>query len=243
MKLRTRARPRFSSVHAPRFKHPNEGLRNRLVYRQLEDALAYAAKRYARGTLVDIGCGLKPWKDLFSPFVSEYIGVDHAASPHGVAQVDVVATAYEIPLEDESAQTVLLSEVLEHLEWPHAALTEAFRILEPGGHVIIDTPFIWQLHEEPRDFFRYSPHGLRHLLTSAGFEVLEIEPLAGAWTTLALQLSYALQRYRRYGLTLVVDSLIRLVQWTAARWELVDFQPGFSWCHLAIARKPLRKPR
>jgi ubiquinone/menaquinone biosynthesis C-methylase UbiE len=128
--------------------------------------------------------------------------------------------------------------VLEHLERPQDALSETYRLLKPGGHAIVDTPFFWPTHEAPRDFYRYSPYGLRYLLESTGFEVVEILPLTGAWVTLALQISYALQDYRRGPLRPVVDGGIRMIQWSAARWELVDFQPNFSCVHLAVGRKP-----
>jgi len=97
-------------------------------------------------------------------------------------------------------------------------------------------PFIWPVHEAPRDFYRYSPFGLRHLLEATGFEVIEVVPLAGAWTTFSLELSYALRKYRRRGLTPLVNGVMRTAQWAGARWDRVDFQPRFSWSHLAVAR-------
>lgn len=238
MRLRTPEQPRFSALAPTRFKHPNEGVHNRIGYRVMEQALAYAAARYATGRLLDVGCGSKPWRGLFAVHVDEHLGVDHAESARDGGGPDVIASAYEIPLPDESADTILLSSVLEHLEEPARALAECRRLLRPGGHVIITAPFIWPLHEQPRDFYRYTPHGLRFLLESAGLEVVELVPLAGAWTTFSLELSYALQRYRKRALASCLDALIRTVQWTAARWDRVDFQPKFSWSHLAIARRP-----
>lgn len=202
----------------------------------MEDAFEYAAARWARGRLLDIGCGSKPWRGLFASRVDEHVGVDYLPEIRGT-RIDVVATAYEIPLEDAYADTILFSAVLEHLEEPERALREAHRLLRPGGHVIATAPFIWPVHEAPRDFFRYSPYGLRHLFGVAGFEVLEVTPLAGAWTTFSLELSYALRKYRRGPARPVVDGLMRGAQWAGARWDQVDFQPKFSWSHLAIARK------
>ena len=203
----------------------------------MEDALEYAAARYASGRLVDIGCGSKPWGELFADRVEEHVGVDHAETIRGV-RVDVVATAYEIPLADGIADTLLLSDVLEHLERPAETLHETYRLLADGVHAILTAPFIWPIHERPRDFFRYSPYGLRFLLEEAGFEVVEIVPLAGAWTTFSLELSYALRKYRRRGVGPMVEAAMRTLQWAGARWDRVDFQPQFSWSHLAIARKP-----
>jgi 2-polyprenyl-3-methyl-5-hydroxy-6-metoxy-1,4-benzoquinol methylase len=147
--------------------HPTENSFNRLAHEQLDGVLQAAASEHARGRLVDIGCGLKPYARMFAPFVEEHVGVDHPESPHALTSVDVLATAYDIPLEAETFDTVLMTEVLEHLETPDAALAEAERLLRRGGKIILTTPFIWVLHEEPRDFFRYTPHGLRYLLENA----------------------------------------------------------------------------
>ena len=231
-----RPRPQFSATRATRWGHPNEGPHNRVLYRVMEDAFEYAASRWARGRLVDVGCGSKPWQGLFAAHVDEHVGVDYVPEIRGTA-IDVVATAYDVPLEDGYADTILLSAVLEHLEEPERALREALRLLRPGGHLIVTAPFIWPVHEAPRDFFRYSPYGLRHLLEAAGFEVLEVTPLAGAWTTFSLELSYALRKYRRGPATSLVEGVMRGVQWLGARWDRVDFQPKFSWSHLAVARK------
>jgi SAM-dependent methyltransferase len=219
----------------PATGHPNESARNRIVYLQMSAALGYAADRYARGRLVDIGCGTKPWRELFAPHVDAHVGVDHEQTPHGLTKVDVIAGAYDIPLEDGSADTILLTEVLEHLEWPVRGLAETRRLLAPDGHLIATTPFSWPLHEEPRDFFRYSPYGLRHLCHEAALEVVELQPLSGSWTTIALHLSSALQRYRPRAPALV-DTAAIAAQRLAWGWERIDRQVALSWNHLLVAR-------
>ena len=217
--------------------HPNEAARNRVLYLQLTAALGHAASRYANGRLLDIGCGTRPWGATFAPHVSEHVGIDHEQTPHGLARVDVISDAYRVPLADGSAGTILMSEVLEHLERPGDALAECRRLLRPGGHLIATTPFSWPLHEEPRDYFRYSPHGLRHLAGEAGLEVVELQALSGVWTTLALHFSYALQRYRPRAAP-VVDALAVTAQRLAFEWEKWDRQEALSWNHLLVARRP-----
>jgi SAM-dependent methyltransferase len=215
--------------------HPNEAARNRVVYRQLSAALAYAARRYASGRLLDIGCGTKPWREAFAPHVREHVGIDHEQTLHGLQSVDIVSDAYAVPLPDGSADAILLTEVLEHLERPGDALAECRRLLRPGGHLIVTAPFSWPLHEEPRDFFRYSPYGLRHLCEQAGLEVVELQALSGAWTTIALHFSSALQRHRHRAAPLV-DAACVAAQRLAFAWERVDRQESLSWNHLLVAR-------
>jgi SAM-dependent methyltransferase len=236
--MSSRARPRFAATGPDRWPHPNRQAKNRIAYRQLEAALEHAASTYARGRLVDVGCGRKAWEPLFAVHVDEHVGVDHVPKlVDGVDRVDLIATAYDVPLPDDHADTVLLAEVLEHLEDPGRGLAECARLLKTGGHLIVTTPFFWPVHDQ-RDFYRYAPGGLRYLLEEAGLEVVEIVPLSGVWGTVSLQVSYALERYRRGPAAPVVDAVASGIQWLAARFDQVDFQPKFSWNHLAVARKP-----
>src|SRR5437867_2508230 len=108
-RLRTQARPPFPGLRATRWNHPNESVRNRVLYRKLEEAMEYVGERYARGCLLDIGCGQKPWESLFARYVDEHVGVDHPDTIHGTSRVDVVADAYSVPLAAGTADTVLLN--------------------------------------------------------------------------------------------------------------------------------------
>jgi SAM-dependent methyltransferase len=222
----------------PLVGHSNERPRNRLLYLQLDAALAHAAREYARGRLVDMGCGTKPWRARFAPYVSEHVGVDHADSLHGLEGADLVAGAYDVPLPDGWADTLLMTEVLEHLERPADALAEMRRLLSPGGALILTTPFTWPLHEEPRDFFRYSPHGVRHLLGEAGLDVLELHPLSGSWGTLALHASFLLdRRWRLRPAQRAVPALSVALQRAALALDARDERFDLSWNHLVVARR------
>ena len=115
---------------------------------------------YLHGRLIDIGCGTKPYRDLLAPYVDEHIGQDHQDGPHDKSNVSILSDAYDIPVADASFDSAVCTGVLEHLEEPEEALCECNRILKPGGIAIYSVPFIWHLHEEPRDFFRFSKQGL-----------------------------------------------------------------------------------
>jgi SAM-dependent methyltransferase len=172
---------------------------NWLIHGIIERGLRARLARYATGRLLDIGCGIKPYRSLAAPYVSEHIGVEHASTPHGLDVVDIIATAYDIPLDDASVDTVLCTDVLEHLEEPAAAIREAARVLRPGGHAIYTVPLLWHLHEEPRDFYRYTPHGLRYLMEKAGLQVVSVTPLSGFAVTFSQEFVYVLQLFARGG--------------------------------------------
>jgi SAM-dependent methyltransferase len=134
--------------------------------------------------VVDVGAGDSPYRELFAH--TDYVAVDWAQSPHeGAREVDIEASAEDIPVADGTFDAALLTQVLEHVPDPAAVVSELHRIVRPGGHVYLTAPLVWELHELPYDYFRYTPAGLGHLLESAGFEVLAIEPRNDCFTTLA----------------------------------------------------------
>lgn len=210
-----------------------------MVMRRGAEAIRQAAVGRLKGRLLDIGCGAKPKAVLLGELVDEYIGLDHPESLHGSDKVDIVGSAYQIPEPDASFDCVLCTAVLEHLEEPEAALREACRVMKPGGYAIYTIPMYWHLHEEPRDFFRYTRYGIAHLAEKAGFEVVEIVPLSGFLMTFATELNYFLQRYKRGPFTLLVNAWVAMtnqtVPWLDARFP----SPQFTWLNLAVLRKPV----
>jgi len=129
-----------------------KNIKNTLINYIHDKELKQFARSYLRGRLIDIGCGTKPYKELLAPYVTEHIGVDHVDTFHDKSNIDIFGTAYEIPADDESFDSAICTAVLEHLEEPEVALRECHRVLKKGGIAVYSVPFIWHLHEEPRDF-------------------------------------------------------------------------------------------
>jgi SAM-dependent methyltransferase len=142
------------------------------------------SRSYAGGTLVDVGCGKRQYQKLFEPVIRRYIGVDWPVSLEH-ASPDVVGDALHLPLPDQLADTVLSTELMEHLPDPHVFLAEVARVIKPNGHFILSVPFLEPLHEEPRDFFRFTPYSLRRLLSEHGFEVQHIWS-RGGWGSVTI---------------------------------------------------------
>jgi SAM-dependent methyltransferase len=201
--------------------------------------LRVCAEKYCSGQLVDIGCGIKPYQHLLQDLVSRHVGVDHEASFHDQSHVDIFGTAYEIPVDDYSFDCALCTAVLEHLEEPGLALQECFRILKHGGVAIYSVPFIWHLHEEPRDFFRYSKHGLDYLFKKHGFEILEIKALSGFWVTFGQLFVYNLYRLNRGPLRWlrVVDVMGLIIQGSAFLLDKIDRTEQWTWMYIAVVKK------
>jgi ubiquinone/menaquinone biosynthesis C-methylase UbiE len=106
--------------------------------------------------------------------------------------VDIFADAYHIPTDDDSFDFILCTQVLEHLERPQDALIEFFRVLRKDGYVFISVPFVWHLHEQPRDFFRYTEFGLRYMADQTGFEVIMIKNYGGYAMSVMSEIAYCI---------------------------------------------------
>ncbi len=202
---------------------------------------AYAGE-YLRGRLLDIGCGKKKKRFLIGDCVEEYVGLDHKDTLHGLTSVDILGTAYEIPVPNESFDSILCTAVLEHLEGPSRALREAWRVLKPGGYALYTAPLFWHLHEEPRDFFRYTRYGLEHLFREAAFEVVEIVPLSGFWITLGSEWSYYLRSVLRGPLSIFSKPLIAINNLVFPYMDRIDLKlnassPAWTWLYLVVVRK------
>ncbi|MGB9378064.1 MAG: class I SAM-dependent methyltransferase [Mycobacteriales bacterium] len=215
-------------------------MHNWAIKKVSREKIEAALDTYASGRLIDVGCGVKPHQKFLANRVSEHVGIDLEDGTHGTAAVDRIGSAYETGEPDGKADTVLLSQVFEHLEEPAKGLDESYRILTPGGHLVLSTDFAWHLHEEPRDFFRYSPYGLRYLVEQAGFEVLAVQPVTGAWFLLFQEAAYAVRRIaRRNPLALALSlPLTHILQGLALLGDRVVFDKGFSQGYIIVGRKP-----
>ncbi|OGQ96076.1 MAG: hypothetical protein A2521_13285 [Deltaproteobacteria bacterium RIFOXYD12_FULL_57_12] len=150
-------------------------------------SLLLSARQFARGRLLDVGCGKKPYRILFDGIVDEYLGID--LSRGNDSAVDACGSALDLPVLTESVETILCTQVLEHLPDPKQAVLEMYRVLKKGGHLILTAPMVWELHGEPFDYFRFTPYGLETLARSSGFEVVYIKATTGVWAVIGQQLS------------------------------------------------------
>jgi len=143
-------------------------------------AYADAIERHAKGVLVDLGCGQAPFFQIYKDKVSESIGVDWPGGLHQQSSVDVFSDLNEkVDLDENVADTILCTDVLEHIYKPSRLWGEMYRISKPGGKVIVGVPFLYWIHEAPHDYHRYTRFALRRYAEDAGFEVLELFPVGG----------------------------------------------------------------
>jgi len=148
-----------------------------LMAAQYQVALA----RRAKGRMLDLGCGNVPLFGVYRDLVDDVVCVDWPATLHRRQHVDAFADlAKPLPFRDSCFDTILLSDVLEHIPNPEPLIGEIARTLRPGGCVLFGVPFLYHLHEVPHDFNRYTRYQLEGVLNGAGLDVLELNEVGGS---------------------------------------------------------------
>ncbi|SHO65391.1 methyltransferase domain-containing protein [Algoriphagus zhangzhouensis] len=150
------------------------------------------------GNLIDVGCGQMPYREFITQnsLIETYTGIDLIGGNeyHSEISPDLLWDGITFPIQDESYNSALATEVLEHCPDPQVTLKEIFRILKPGSPIVLTVPFIWPTHESPHDYYRYTPFGLRYQLEEAGFEDVRISCLGGWDASLAQVLGLWIKR-------------------------------------------------
>jgi SAM-dependent methyltransferase len=210
-------------------------------------ATAYARVivAHARGRLLDMGCGAVPLYAVYRPFVSDVICIDWErngeASPHLDLTVDLNGP---LPLASESVDTILATDVLEHLVEPAAAVAEAARILRPDGRLIAGVPFMYWIHEQPHDYYRYTEFALRSFAERSGLEVVELAPYGGLPEIFCDMIAKAIGVYAPPSLRPVLWPIFsvarRLNALPWARRLSTRSRHSFPLGYVLVARKPAR---
>jgi SAM-dependent methyltransferase len=140
-----------------------------------------ALPRHATGKLLDLGCGKAPLFGLYKDYVTDAVCIDWKNSEHNSEFLDFECDLTEpLPFNDGEFNTIILSDVLEHVPIPEFLWREMSRVLSAGGKIILNVPFYYWVHEEPYDFYRYTEFALRRFAQNAGLTVVHLEAIGGA---------------------------------------------------------------
>lgn len=173
---------------------------------------------YLNGELLDVGCGRKPYKELFN--VSRYVGmdIDQSGHTHEDEDIDVYYDGKKFPFEKESFDSVLCNQVFEHVFNPEEFLDEIYRVLKKDGQLLLSVPFAWDEHEQPYDYARYSSFALKHLFEKKGFKILSQQKSVRDITAIIQLLNLfwfkklgGNNKYRRLVVTLVLLAPLNLI--------------------------------
>ncbi|CAD5372641.1 Methyltransf_11 domain-containing protein [Rubrivivax sp. A210] len=179
------------------------GAGSRLIADRTAELYAEYLPRHARGRLVDLGCGKAPLYGLYGPLASDVTCADWPQSVHASPYLDrAVDLNGPLPFADAAFDTIVLSDVLEHLSAPQALWNEMARVLAPGGHAFVNTPFLYGIHEAPHDYARYTEFGLRRFARQSGLDVVTLVAVGGSLEVMADLLGKHLAQVPAVGATL-----------------------------------------
>lgn len=165
-------------------------------------------KHYLNGKLLDFGCGSKPYGKIID--VKEYIGLDieNRSHNHKGENIDVYYDGLTIPFPDNNFDSCFSSQVLEHVPNLTGILQEVYRVMNHGGHLLVTVPFVWDEHEVPYDFNRWTSFGIKELFTQSKFEIIKsekssnyIETIIQTWNSYIYQFVFPKNQYLKFILT------------------------------------------
>ncbi len=214
---------------------------NWIAHSQIIAAVERAAP-HVRGRLLDVGCGTMPGRVWLAGHFTRYVGLDLADSRYlGDARLDVAGRAEELPFRAGAFDTVLGLSMLTYLPEPQRMIDEARRVLAPGGVLVLEFTQTAALHDPPHDYFRFTRFGARWLLERAGFEVLDVAPIGGLWTRVAMSLIAPLNRFNRGPKRILTELPVRVlyivIQLAAALLEGLFGSADEALGNLVVARR------
>ena len=165
---------------------------------------AFAETIPGNALLLDAGAGEGQYHELFTH--CRLIGLDAAIGDANwdYSALDIVGDLHRIPLKDASVDGVLSVVTMEHLHSPWLAMAEMARVTRPGGRGFFVVPLLWEEHQQPNDFFRFTEYGFTRLAEEAGFRVESLVSMGGLFRVFHYRTASLLKSAVRHPLLLVL---------------------------------------
>ena len=224
-------------------RDPKEvGVGSRLMVDRIADFYDRNLRLHAKGRLLDLGCGHVPLLIAYGDFVTDIVCLDWDRTPHKNDFLDFTCDlAKDLPFQDGEFDTIILSDVLEHIPQPEHLWQEMARILSIRGKVIANVPFFYWLHEQPRDYCRYTEFALRRFVEHSGLTLIQLDAIGGAPEIMTDIFAKNICRLPRIG-----RSLAMFAQWLTSSLSKTKLgrkvsdasKDRFPFAYALIAEKP-----
>lgn len=136
--------------------------------------------KYSKGDFLDCGCGKQPYYEMYKDKVTSITCIDWGESMHENPHLDFqVDLNKKLDFEDSTFDSILLSDVLEHIYTPNSLILELIRVLRSGGNLMIFVPYMYLLHETPHDYYRYTEYYFRKIAEDHNLKLKEVIPWGG----------------------------------------------------------------
>lgn len=202
-------------------------------------------KEHVRGRLLDLGCGNVPLLAAYEAFVDEITCVDWENTLHKNEYLDLHCDLTQpLPFEADRFDSIILSDVLEHIPTPTSLWAEMARVLANGGKLLMNVPFLYWVHEAPHDYYRYTEFALRRFAEGAGLTVVLISPIGGAPEVIADVAAKTAERLPLVGrsLAILIESIARVFIRTPPGARLSRTTSSiFPYGYFLVAEKSLQR--
>jgi SAM-dependent methyltransferase len=167
----------------------------------VDNAISERVEKFARSLpenalVLDAGAGEARFRSYFAR--QRYVALDNRQGDPtwNYSALNIVGDLLALPLGSDACDAVLNVVVLEHTSDPRRVLSELHRVLRPQGRLLLAVPLIWELHQVPHDYFRFTRYGLERLLSGTGLELSWLLPVGGYFWLLGRYSFYFLKFWR-----------------------------------------------
>ncbi|MCR4283788.1 MAG: class I SAM-dependent methyltransferase [Parcubacteria group bacterium] len=194
---------------------------------------------HIKGIVLDAGAGgFDRYSELFSFEKYLKLDIDEANNP------DVIGSVEDIPLPDNSVDSIVSMQVLGDVENLDKAILEFHRVLKPRGAILVTESLISAIHDEPVDFWRFTDFLLKNLFEKNGFEIVLIEARGGFFASVTQSIiRYLIDRLDLYNnflgkiLRFPISIFGRIMLWIDRRdRSKASLRQTMGWCLVAVKK-------
>jgi len=206
-----------------------------------DSVTSFAARLPAGAVVLDAGCGESRFRPCFPE--ARLIGYDRCIGDRrwDYSGVDIVGDLHQIPFPAHSLDGVLCVVTLEHVPEPASVLQEFHRVMKPGARLCLVVPLLWEVHQAPHDYFRFTRYGIEHLARRCGFVLESLTPLGGFFTLLGRRCVNSLgffQRSWRWAFFVLLAPWLGFVLPVCLPWlDVLDPDRNFTLGYSLLLRK------
>jgi SAM-dependent methyltransferase len=201
-----------------------------LQFSEMSEDLKKNAKK-TKGILIDLGAGVAPYEPYFKPYVDKYLKIDRFDYKDG--DPNIIADASNLPLKNNSVDTILCTQVLEHVPEPKKIVDESFRVLKKGGIAIFTVPMASPIHGQPHDYFRFTKIALEKVIFK-DFSKIEIEENGGALLSITQFIVWGIDEKLP---NFIAKPLIIPINFIAKKLDRIFFNDLFTTNYIVVATK------
>lgn len=188
---------------------------------------------YFKGNTLDLGAGTAKYKNIIKPKTTSYTTYDMIPGPN----IDIVGDILNLELKDNTYDTVISTQVLEHVSRPWIMAKEISRILKSGGHCIVTAPFLVPFHSDPHDYFRYTTEGMSLLFSDAGLEIIDCKPYGGVFMVISEYIHFRFFNPYNKELNKIQKKTFSIIQKILTFFEKIAGNTGIAYANVYLIAK------